>query len=80
MDKRLDSRDMGLDCGFVACARTDGDVIQKFANHIQAFHALQGFSEEFYDRILSSVHEGTCEMEAPPGELLCQACSGTCTC
>ena len=80
MDRRLNSRDIGLDCNFIACARTDGDVIQKFANHIQAFHAMEGFSEEFYDRILSSVHDGICGMESSPDESLCQACSGTCTC
>ncbi len=80
MDKMLDSRDMGFDCGFIACGQTEGDVIQKFANHVQAFHMMEGFSEEFCDRILPSVHEGICEMESSPDELLCQACFGTCTC
>ena len=45
MDKRLDSRDAGFGCGFTACGQTDGDVIQKFANHIQAFHRMEGLSE-----------------------------------
>ncbi len=81
MDKKLDSRDVGFECGFVACGRTDGDVIQKFANHVQAFHAVPGFPEELSDRIQSYVHEGKCETEASAEEeLLCQACEGTCTC
>ena len=80
MGKKLDSSEMGLDCGFIACAQTEGEVVQKLGNHIQAFHAMQGFSEDFYSRLLSSIHDGVCEAEPFTGELLCQACSGTCTC
>ncbi len=79
MDKRLDGADIGLDCGFATCGTTENEVIQKVGDHIQTFHPTEGFSKEFYDQTLSAIHEGSCDKESPD-ELLCEACSGSCTC
>jgi len=80
MDKRLDCRDIGLACDYSVCARTDEEAIRKIGEHIQGVHAMKGFSREFYDKALGSIHEGDCGREESFGGLLCEACSGTCLC
>jgi predicted small metal-binding protein len=50
MDKELYCRDMGLDCEFLACGKTEEEVLRKAGEHAQSVHHMQGFSQELYDR------------------------------
>jgi predicted small metal-binding protein len=68
MEKRLDCRDIGMDCDFVACASTDEKAIRTAGEHIQNFHGIKGFSKDFYKKARAAVHKGTCESP--------KACSG----
>ncbi len=62
MGKRLDCENM-TKCGYSACAQTEQEVIQKVGEHIQAAHALKGFSKEFYQKALTAIHEEKCDTE-----------------
>jgi predicted small metal-binding protein len=63
MDKKLSCRDIGLDCEYVVCARTEEEVIRKVGEHTQAIHGLQGFSKEFYNRALGAIRDAHCEIK-----------------
>ena len=80
MEKKLDFRELGLECSHSICARTEDDVIQKAGEHIQNVHAMRGFSKDFYQKVRAAIHEGSCEGEKSHDELLCEACSGVCSC
>jgi predicted small metal-binding protein len=60
MDKELYCRDMGLDCDFVACGRTEEEVMRKADDHAQSVHHIQGFSQELYDKARTAIREGYC--------------------
>lgn len=81
MEKRLDCRDIGLNCLYSVYARTEDEVMQRATEHIRAVHGGKRFSEEFYDKVLASIRERVAhEREMSPDEFLYEACSGTCTC
>ena len=61
MDKELYCRDMGLDCDFLACGKTEEEVLRKAGEHAQAVHQLQGFSQEHYDKARAAIREGHCD-------------------
>lgn len=80
MDKKLSCEDMGWNCTYTVCASTGEEAIQKMGEHIQAAHAMKGFSKDFYNRALSSLREGSCESESLNADALCEDCFGTCVC
>ena len=61
MEKRIDCRDIDLECDFAACGQTDEEVIRKAGEHIQAIHGMESFSREFYDKARGAVRPGSCE-------------------
>ncbi len=69
-----------MGCDYASCAQTEQEVIQKVGEHIQAVHALKGFSKEFYQKALSFIYEEKCETKKTPEEILCEACYGVCLC
>ena len=62
MGKRLDCRDIGRDCDYVACTATEEETLMKVGEHIRAFHGMQGFSKEFYQKVRASLYEGACDL------------------
>ena len=80
MEKRIDFRELGLECTHAICARTEDEVIQKAGEHIQTAHAMKGFSKDFYQKVRAAIHEGICEGEKPDDEMSCEACSEVCSC
>jgi predicted small metal-binding protein len=80
MGKRLDCKDLQIDCGYSACSLTAEETIQKVGEHIQAGHAREGFSKEFYRKAIGALREQRCEQEISLDEFLCEACSGVCLC
>jgi predicted small metal-binding protein len=75
-DKELYCRDMGLDCDFLACGKTEQEVFQKTARHMQTEHHMEEFSQELYDKARVSVREGYCDYgDAEAEEATSEACS-----
>jgi len=60
-DKELYCRDLGLDCDFLACGKTEEEALRKAGEHAQAIHGIQGFSQELHDRARSVIREGYCD-------------------
>ena len=57
MEKSLTGRDVGLDCGFVACAKTEEEIFQKIAEHAQTRHQMT-LSKEKMEKARSLIIEG----------------------
>jgi predicted small metal-binding protein len=80
MGKSIACKDFGPPCDYAVCARTEEEVLQKIGDHIQNVHAMRGFSRDFYQKALATIHEEKCEQEMSREELLCEACSEVCLC
>ena len=76
MDKELYCRDVGLDCAFSACGKTEEEALSKLGQHVLAIHGIKGFSKEFYDKAKSFIHEGSCADEEAKQTISedCSAC------
>ena len=61
MDKKFTCKDLGLDCEYVVCAKTEEEVLKKAGEHTQAIHGIQGFSKDFYDRAMTAIRDAHCE-------------------
>jgi len=79
MDKELHCRDLGLDCEFLACGKTEEEVLRKADEHAQAVHHIQGFSKEHYDKARAAIREGVCDPEDEE-EMISEACGVDCCC
>jgi predicted small metal-binding protein len=60
MDKELYCRDVGLDCEYLACGKTEDETLNKLGQHVLAIHGVKGFSKEFYNKARSAIREGDC--------------------
>lgn len=58
MEKRLDCKDVGVDCDFVACGKTEEEVFQKAAEHARTGHGMNEIPKELYDKVRSAIREG----------------------
>jgi len=72
MEKRLDCRDIGVDCDYRACTPTQEEAIRKVGEHIQVFHGMNEFSKEFYEKARAAIHEGSCELPEDCPRGVCQ--------
>ena len=61
MDKELYCRDVGLDCDFLACGKTEEEVLTKAGKHVLAVHGDKVFSKEFYNKARSAIRDGYCD-------------------
>jgi len=66
MDKMMSCKDIGYECAFMACARTETELFQKILEHGRTIHGMQEFSPSFYNKVRASIREGYCDLE---GEL-----------
>jgi len=74
MDKELYCKDLGLQCDFLACGKTDEEALDKLSRHALAAHGIQGFSKELYDKVRSAIREGYCDYGDAP-EMISEDCS-----
>ncbi len=74
MDKELYCKDVGRDCDFLACGKTDEEVLIKLGKHVLATHGAPGFSKEFYDKARSVISEGFCDY-GNAEEMISEDCS-----
>ncbi len=57
MEKRLSCRDVGVDCDFVACGKTEGEIFEKTAEHARTGHGMNEIPKELYDKVRSAIRE-----------------------
>jgi predicted small metal-binding protein len=63
MNKTINCKDMGSQCDFSVCARTEVEVFKEVLDHANKIHGMQEFSPEFYDKVRKSMKEGFCDLE-----------------
>jgi predicted small metal-binding protein len=51
---------LGVDCDFLACGKTEDEVLSNLGQHVLAMHGIEGFSKEFYNRARSAIRGGHC--------------------
>ena len=61
MNKELYCEDVGLECEFLACGKTEEEALSKLGQHVLAIHGIKGFSKGFYNKARLAIHEGSCD-------------------
>ena len=56
MVKRVSCRDVGTDCDFVACAKTEDEVLSIGAEHARTHHMTE-ISKEMQDKVRSAIRD-----------------------
>jgi len=57
MEKRLSCRDVGVDCDFIACGKTEDEVMWKAADHARTSHNMSEISKEVHDKVRSAIRD-----------------------
>jgi len=57
MEKRVSCRDVGVDCDFVACAKTEEEVLRIGAEHARTHHNMSEISKELEDKARSAIRD-----------------------
>ena len=57
MEKRLSCRDVGADCDFVACGKSEDEILQKAADHAKTDHNMNEIPKDLYDKVRSAIRE-----------------------
>jgi len=55
MEKRLSCKDVGTDCDFVACGKTEEEIFQKAAEHAKAEHNMNEIPKELYEKARAAI-------------------------
>jgi predicted small metal-binding protein len=56
MEKEFRCRDLGNDCDFVACGKSEEELLDRAADHAKLEHKMKS-SHEIYDRAGEAVHD-----------------------
>jgi predicted small metal-binding protein len=57
MEKRLSCRDVGADCDFVACGKTEDELFQKTAEHARTAHNMNEIPKDLYEKARSAIRD-----------------------
>jgi predicted small metal-binding protein len=57
MEKRLSCRDVGADCGFLACGKTEEEIFQKVSEHARSDHNMKEIPKDLYDKARSAIRD-----------------------
>jgi len=57
MEKSLSCRDVGADCDFVICAKTEEEVFKKAKEHAKKEHNMSEIPKDLYDKARSAIRE-----------------------
>ena len=57
MEKRLSCRDVGTDCDFVACGKTEEEIFQKAAAHAKEAHNMSEIPKDLYNKARAAIRE-----------------------
>ncbi len=57
MEKRLSCRDVGVDCDFVACGKSEEEIFQKAAEHARTDHNMSEIPKELRDKARLAIRD-----------------------
>jgi len=57
MEKRLSCRDVGADCDFVACGKTEEEIFRKASEHAEKEHGMTEIPKDLYERARSAIRD-----------------------
>jgi predicted small metal-binding protein len=57
MGKRLRCRDVGVDCDFVACGKTEEEIFREAAEHARTAHNMSEIPRDLHDKARSAIRE-----------------------
>jgi len=57
MEKRLSCRDVGADCDFVACGKTEEEIFQKAAEHAKSEHNMSEIPKDLYEKARLAIRD-----------------------
>ena len=57
MEKRISCRDVGADCDFVACAKTEEELFRKLGQHARTDHNMTEIPKELQDKARSFIRD-----------------------
>jgi len=57
MEKRIGCRDVGADCDFVACAKTEEELFRKLGEHARTDHNMTEIPKELQDKARSFIRD-----------------------
>ena len=55
MKKSLSCREMGSDCDFFICGKTEDEIFKRAKEHARKEHRMSEFSQEFKDKARSAI-------------------------
>lgn len=56
--KVLYCKDVGFDCGYVARAESEEELLQRVAEHAERDHQLTDLSDEVVEQVRAAIREG----------------------
>ena len=56
--KVLYCKDVGFDCGYIATAQNEEELLQQVAEHAEQEHQLRDLSEEVVAQVRAAIREG----------------------
>ena len=57
MEKRLSCRDVGVDCDFFACGKTEEEIFQKASEHARKDHNMSEIPKDLYEKARSAIRD-----------------------
>ena len=57
MEKRLSCRDVGADCDYFACGKTEEELFGKVKEHARTAHNMNEIPKDLYDKARSAIRE-----------------------
>jgi predicted small metal-binding protein len=57
MEKSLSCRDVGTDCDFVACGKSEEEIFEKATAHAKKDHNMREIPKELLDKARSAIRD-----------------------
>jgi len=57
MKKSLSCRDVGVDCDFTICAKTEDEIFEKAKQHAKEVHNMREIPKDLYDKARSAIRD-----------------------
>jgi predicted small metal-binding protein len=57
MEKSLNCKDVGSDCDFSVCAKTEDGIFEKVKDHARQAHNMSEIPKDFYDKARSAIRD-----------------------
>jgi predicted small metal-binding protein len=57
IEKRLSCRDVGADCDFVACGKTEQELFQNAAEHARTAHNMSEIPKDLYEKARLAIRD-----------------------